>query len=153
MEWLTGHVAPGYVLDVGGRNVNGTPRQLFDQDYTVLDVRDAPDVDIVADVVTWQPDREYPVVICAEVLEHAERWEGIVRGCARALGHNGQLIITCAGPGRATHSAVDGGPLRSGEWYANVEPDRLRAVLESCGLSGIVVDQSGLDVRAIATRP
>ncbi len=32
------------------------------------------------------------------------------------------LLATCASRQRPPHSALDGGPLRRGEWYQNVSP-------------------------------
>jgi hypothetical protein len=61
------------VLDIGGRDVNGSPRHLFSEqvtDYTVLDIRPGDGVDIVADAATWDPDGQaWDVIICAETFE------------------------------------------------------------------------------------
>lgn len=155
MDWFARHATrDGAVLDVGGRNINGTPRDYFSADYTTLDIRPDPGVDIVADAATWEPPRQWPVVVCAEVLEHAERWREIVATCAAALAPGGRLILTCAGPGRALHSGVDGGDtLHDGEHYGNVDPADLHAELKAAGLERIVVDQTGTDVRAVAFAP
>lgn len=142
------------VLDIGGRDVNGTVRDLFPTArlYTSLDLVDGPAVDIVADAATWTPDRAYDVVVCCEVFEHTDAWPAICRTAYTALADGGQFIATMAGPGRGAHSAVDGRELRRGEHYANVEPDELRAVLEACGFRDIVVDQRRADVRCVAVR-
>jgi hypothetical protein len=156
MQWLTRYSSgqPVTVLDIGGRFINGSPRGLFPfADYTVLDVVPGDDVDIVADAATWTPDRAYDVVICAELFEHAEQWHQICATAYKACTPGGYLVVTTAGPGRALHSGVDGGPrLHPGEWYGNVEPEDLRRVLEDCGWTNVLVDHSGFDVRAHATR-
>src|SRR5690242_21675018 len=43
------------VLDIGGRDLNGSTRPLFPNanPYHVLDLRPGPNVDIVADAATW----------------------------------------------------------------------------------------------------
>jgi hypothetical protein len=145
---------PLSILDVGGRHINGTPRALFPgADYTVLDIRDGVNVDVVADAATWTPDRDYDGIVCTEVFEHADVWPQICATAHKACRSGGFLIVTCAGPGRAVHSGVDGGPdLHSGETYANIDPAELQAVLEDCGWRHIIIDQAGLDVRAHATR-
>jgi hypothetical protein len=59
MAWIAKHATsePVTVLDIGGRDVNGSPQQLFPAAaYTVLDIRPGEDVDIVADAATWDPD-------------------------------------------------------------------------------------------------
>jgi SAM-dependent methyltransferase len=109
-------------------------------------------VDVVADAATWVPDREYDLVVCTEVFEHAERWRDICATAWRAAKPGGRLILTMAGPGRAGHSAVDGGPLRDGEYYRNVDPFDLSDVLTKAW-EGVVVDQFRTDVRAIAVKP
>lgn len=157
LEWIRCHVTdePVTVLDIGGRNINGSPRPLFPYatTYTVLDIADGPGVDIVADAAEWKPDREYDVVVCAEVFEHTPVWPEICETAYLALRPGGRLIVTCAGPGRNPHSAVDGGDLRPGEHYGNVDPGELRAALEEF-FADVVVDQqtNPADVRAVATK-
>ena len=156
--WVAAHATQDEVtvLDIGGRNINGTCRDLFPNAtlYTAVDIADGPGVDIVADASTWTPDREYDVVVCTEVFEHTDVWPDICRTAYKACKPGGRVILTMAGPGRGGHSAVDGGHLRPGEYYGNVDPERLREALEECGWDDIVVDSqvSPADVRAVATR-
>lgn len=159
MAWVEQHRtdAPVAVLDIGGRNINGTPRHLFPNAtlYRVLDVAPGEGVEIVADAATWEPDRCYDVVVCCEVFEHTGVWPQILRTAYRALVPGGVLIATMAGPGRAVHSAVDGGPhLYDGEHYANVEADDLEVELTAAGFRDVVVHEqtSSNDVRAVAYR-
>ena len=157
-EWVRTYATdePVEVLDIGGRNVNGTSRDHFlnATRFTVIDIADGPGVDVVADAATWTPDREYDVVVCTEVFEHTDVWPDICRTAYKACKPGGRLILTMAGPGRGGHSAVDGAHLRPGEYYGNVEPFRLREVLEECGWADVFVDSqvSPADVRAVATR-
>lgn len=159
MRWIAEHAthAPVTVLDLGGRYINGSPRDLFPAAtvYRVLDIAAGPGVDIVADASTWVPDREYDVVVAAEVFEHTGTWPAICVTAYKALAPGGRFIATMAGPGRPSHSGVDGGwSLYPGEYYANVRPERLREVLEQVGFADVVVDQqpAPADVRAVATR-
>ena len=63
--------SPGLVLDIGGRSVNGSVRDLFAGDpYLVIDPIDGPDVDVVADGATFTPDIAPLCVACCEVFEH-----------------------------------------------------------------------------------
>lgn len=154
-EWVARHATrdPLTVLDIGGRDINGTVRDLFPAaDYTSLDLVDGPGVDIVADASTWTPDRAYDLVVCCEVFEHTPVWPSICRTAYAAARPGGVFIVTAAGPGRAPHSAVDGGPVRPGEYYANVKPDELRDALTAAGWLDVVVDQLGPDVRAHARK-
>lgn len=149
---------PAAVLDVGGRNINGSVRDLFPgaDPYVALDIREGEGVDIVADAAVWSPDREYDVVVCTEVFEHTPDWPQICKAIFAALRPGGRVILTMAGPGRPPHSAIDGGwQLHPGEYYGNVGPAELAAGLVAADFGGIVVDYqpSPADTRAVAVRP
>lgn len=158
--WVAQHAPRGTVsvLDVGGRNINGTVRDLLPaaDPYVSLDIREGLGVDVVADAATWNPDRPYDVVVCCEVFEHAQEWPAILRTIFAALRPGGLAILTMAGPGRMQHSGVDGEHrLLGDEWYANVPPTVLADVLEDVGFTGITVDYqpSPADTRAVASKP
>lgn len=163
MEWIAKYATSGpvSVLDIGGRDINGSPRSLFPAAtrYTVLDAlpgEQVTDVDIIADAATWNPaGQEWDVVVCAEVFEHTASWRAILRTAFAACAPGGRLIVTTAAPGRPPHSAVDGLELRAGEHYANIRPDALEAALAAAGWSEVVVDvrEFPADVRAAAVRP
>jgi hypothetical protein len=163
LSWVAAHATtePVSILDIGGRDVTGpwggSPRHLFPAAtaYRVLDIAAGPDVDIVADAATWTPDREYGVVLAVEVFEHAATWPAICRTVFAALMPGGRFIATMAGPGRPPHGARGAPGLELGEYYANVRPDRLAAVLDRVGFADVVVDvqRAPADVRAVATRP
>lgn len=144
----------GDVLDVGGRDINGSPRHLFAdaESYMVVDPQEGPNVDLVADIVGLALEDFADTVLCLEVLEHAKDWREIVAACAVACRPGGTVIVTCAGPGRLPHSAVDGGAMRPGEWYQNVTSDELA---EAMTLAGLVVraEQFDTDTRATGVKP
>lgn len=143
------------VLDIGGRNVNGTVRDLFpNADYTALDILPGEGVDIVANAATWSPDRTYDLIVCTEVFEHTEEWSQILKVAAAACKPSGRIILTMAGPGRPEHSAIDGGPMRPGEHYGNVAPEDLEVGLLAAGWTDVEVEYrpSPADTRATATR-
>lgn len=150
--------APCAVLDIGGRDINGTTRDLFPNadPYVVLDIAAGPNVDIVADAATWTPDREYDIVLSTEVFEHTETWPAICATALAALSPGGLFVATMAGPGRPTHSAVDGGwTLHPGEHYANIHPDDLRQALGGQGWVDVEVEYrpTPADVRCAARKP
>jgi SAM-dependent methyltransferase len=160
MAWIAKHATtdPVSVLDLMGRFINGSPRDLFPNatSYTVLDIAPGPDVDIVADAATWQPGgRRWDRVLCCEGFEHTDLWPVICATAWRALRPGGRFIITTAAPGRPPHSGRDGNALQFGEYYANIEPEALRMALEEAGFADIEIDvqPSPADVRAVATKP
>lgn len=123
------------VLEYGGRNINGTVRNLFNgADYYCIDLVAGPGVDKVADAVSFQPMVVPDTIICCEVLEHSGKWPFIVLRASKVLDPEiGVLILTCATEPRAPHSSVDGGQMREGEYYGNVDVLELTNVLDQAG--------------------
>jgi SAM-dependent methyltransferase len=145
-----GHVE--FVLEIGSRNVNGSVRGLFSSGrYLGLDVMPGPGVDVVANGAEFVPDGQPDVVVCCEVLEHADAAPTIVSHALSLLRSGGVLLLTAAGPERAPHSAIDGGPLRSGEHYRNIRVEDLEAWLPE-GDRSIVHDPMAGDVYARAVK-
>lgn len=109
------------VVDIGGRDINGSPRSLFMRaQYTSVDLEPGPGVDVVADAQLWRPPQRVDAAICAEVAEHCPEPQRLITACWEFLNRGGLLIFTAASDGRPAHSAVDGGPLRAGEHYRNI---------------------------------
>jgi len=157
------HAVPVRVLDIGGRKVSTEahytglqPHDLFwaAEVYHVLDLVDAPDVDIVADATRDVGIyNAYDVVVCTEVLEHVKDWIQILATAYEALRPEGLLILTCAGPGRRPHPGgnenLNPAP---GEFYANVDHLELRKALEFIGFRNILTQQIGNDTQATAVK-
>lgn len=148
------HGLGGDVLDLGGRDVNGTTRHLFAdaRRYLVVDQADHPSVDIVADAATLNlPDR-FEVVVCTEVLEHTEAAADIVAAAFDHLRPGGCFVATMAGPSRRPHGMSGGPDPLPGEWYRNVSPDDLQQWLGDAGFAKWEIDEAGADVRCVAWR-
>lgn len=161
MDYLTRQVAAhelhgaSTVVDLGGRDINGSPRHLFPAaTYTVLDVHEGAGVDVIADARDWAPAEKVDVVVCAEVLEHAPDVPGVLAAAKSWLRQGGHLLVTAASPGRAPHSGLDGGPVRPGEHYANVTTEELADALGDGGWYWVQVssDPAHGDVYATACR-
>jgi hypothetical protein len=123
-QFVKDHVwgrAFGRVLDIGGRDVNGSVRPLILADhYWTIDIADGPAVDEVTNAVGWRPDEPYDLVLCLEVFEHTPEWRGILETISASLRPGGEALITCACDPRAPHSGSTGGALPPGEWYENI---------------------------------
>lgn len=151
------------VLDIGGRDLNGSTRPLFPNanPYHVLDLRPGNGVDFVADAADWRPSLEpkaihpgYDLVLSTETFEHAKRWPEIIKTAWDSLRPGGWFIFTCAGPGRPTHSGVEAVfGLIGDEWYENVSPEQIREVLEGQGWTDIETHTRGLDTQGKAVKP
>lgn len=150
-QWVAASTEPALsVLDIGGRNINGTVRGLFpDAVYTTIDLEAGPNVDIVGDFLDYQHPELVEVVVCCEVAEHTSQWRDIIAHAADQLKPGGRFVFTAAGPGRQPHSGHDGGPLHDGEWYRNIDPGELYETL-SAHFGTVVVDVTDEDVRAVA---
>lgn len=135
------HQARGPVYEIGSRNINGTVRGLFRHAdvYLGVDVCSGQDVDLVADAVTYEPPFAPASVICCEVLEHTPAAEAIVKRVGAILAPDGLFIATMAGEGREPHSAVDGGPLRAGEFYHNISIAEIITWAEAADLAPVKV--------------
>lgn len=123
----------GRVLEFGSLNINGAVRDVIDAvRYHGIDLQEGPGVDEVADAAMFRSTSRVDLVVCCEVLEHTPI-EGILANAHQNLRGGGVLLVTCATTPRAPHSAVDGGKLRVGEYYVNVDPDHLAATTELVG--------------------
>lgn len=132
---------PTRVLEIGALDINGSIRGLFNGcQYHGIDVVPGPGVDEVADGSDYVPPFVPDCVVCCEVLEHTPAAREIVWNMGRHVASGGSVLVTCAGEGRPPHSAVDGGPLRPGEYYANVTRDELVQWLAEAGLREVWVD-------------
>jgi hypothetical protein len=143
-RWIERSIAkippPARVLEFGSRNINGTPRPLLPHAFYIgVDMRAGSGVDVVCDAVRYEPDHLADLVICAEVLEHAEQAGQMVAHAVACTAPGGHLIVTCATYGRVPHSGHDGGALRAGEHYANIGAEELSGWLERAGAE--VVEQ------------
>jgi SAM-dependent methyltransferase len=124
------------VLELGSRNVNGSVRDLFTGSwYLGIDVRPGPGVDVVADATTYTPPSPPDTVLCLEVLEHTADAPAILANAHRILAPGGVLLATMATHPRAPHSAFDGGGLKPGEYYRNVDLSELSDWLQAAGFA------------------
>lgn len=144
------------IVDVGGRNINGTVRDVFQgaASYTAVDLYDGPGVDVRADFLHYaispSDDGYVDIVLHLEVAEHTPDWRDHIAHAARLLRPDGRLVLTAAGPDRLPHSGIDGGALRDGEHYQNLDLVELGEVLDEHFASFVV--QSGIGEIA-ALRP
>jgi SAM-dependent methyltransferase len=94
----------------------------------------------------------FDVVVCTEVLEHVDDATalGIIRNAWEHLCPGGAFVMTCAGPGRHAHSAIDEQPIRPWEFYRNVDRDLLAGWLACAGFNRWEIEPLGADMRCVA---
>jgi SAM-dependent methyltransferase len=156
---VVGGTAGKSVLEIGSLNVNGGARELCGDAlyYAGIDKVAGPGVDYVMDARDWDFDRfdpSFDFVISTEVLEHDPEPQAIINCAARCLKPGGYLILTCASTGRKPHSAYGAEHPEPGEYYGNVSPEALRAMLHSARWELIDLDyiENPGDVRCVARR-
>lgn len=108
MEWAAARVEQHGLsdlntLEVGSLNVNGSVRELFTGDYHGIDIREGDGVDEVLNAVDMEYDKEYDVVVCTEMLEHAEDWRAAINGIKKAVKVGGYILLTARGSGFGKH--------------------------------------------------
>lgn len=120
--WVEAHTQGLWssVCEVGSRDVNGSVRELICCDeYVGCDLSPGPGVDVVCDARSMIG--LYDLVVCCEALEHDADPRSLISALGRLCKPGGRVVCTAAGTGRVPHSAVDGGPLRDGEHYGNLD--------------------------------
>ena len=132
------------VVEFGGKNINGTVRDLFlGLPYISIDIEQASGVDVVADAATYVPPFPPHTVVCCEVLEHSPYPDKIINNAYSILSEDGALILTTATDPRLPHSGVTGNlELETGEHYANISYNELRVWLEDAGFRSHSIDVS-----------
>lgn len=98
------------ILEIGGYNVNGTPRDVFipfgPREYLGIDQEAGPWVDRVMDasnLVTELGVDKFDVVVSTEMLEHAQDWRKAVSNMKAVTKPGGLLFVTTRGPGFPFH--------------------------------------------------
>lgn len=104
---LTAEAVKGQrVIELGSLDVNGSLRCVVEplgpSSYLGVDQVDGPGVDRVADIadVTGRAG----VVLCTEVLEHAEGWRAVAMKSMTLAAPGGLLLITTRSPGFPYHA-------------------------------------------------
>lgn len=105
------------VLDVGGQDVNGSPRSIIKLDtagvhgtvdgkFTVVDEVAGKGVDVVANAhkLPFENDT-FDLVLCTEVLEHDSAPWKTLQEIYRVLRLAGELVLTCANENREPHES------------------------------------------------
>lgn len=150
---VSSYGACGPVFEIGSRNINGSVRPLFNGlPYVGIDLTPGPDVDAVADGRDYVPDAWPNTIVCCEVLEHTPYAIVILHHACDVLLPGGLIILTTADRQRKPHSAIDGGPLRPGEHYANLTLDGVLAALKHGQVAVLTAESNGQDLCVVGRK-
>lgn len=100
-----------HVLEVGSYNENGSIRPVIEdlfepQRYVATDMRQGPGVDFVVraeQLTTVLGTRRFQLVLCLEMLEHAQDWHTALYNIKQQVAPNGLLILSTRSPGFPYH--------------------------------------------------
>lgn len=128
------HFKGGVVLEYGSRDINGTPRPLFDspEKYVGIDCHEGAGVDWVGicHEYTEMEEGSCDVVVSTEMLEHDPYVEETVAAAWKMLKPGGIFLGTCAGRLRGAHHLEDS-PVPG--YYGGVDPEDIKASLAHNG--------------------
>lgn len=114
MEWAREALGPidldgAKVLDVGALDENGSLQPYLRSrgaEVTGVDMRPGPGVDVVAhaeDLLDLYEPLSFDLVVCTEMLEHADGWQEALHVMKRLVAPAGYLLVTTRGPGFPRH--------------------------------------------------
>lgn len=131
------HAQPGQrVLELGSRDINGSPRQCFPRPafYLGIDCHAGPGVDavgVVHQVLEARSLELVDVVVSTEMLEHDPYWEQTLASSVALLKPGGLFLLSCASPKRGAHHLEDS-PIPG--HYQGLGPADLLPVLQPLAL-------------------
>ena len=100
-----------FIIEAGALDVNGSVRKLLESaepsKYIATDMREGNGVDVVCmaeNLPAMFGCESADIVICLEMLEHAEDWKAALRGLLQVMCIGGSLVLTTRSPGFPVHS-------------------------------------------------
>lgn len=98
------------VLEVGSRNINGSPREIIGafgpEEYVGVDPTDGLDVDVVLGaeaLIEHFGAERFDLVVSTKALEHIEHWKCAVHNMKTVCAPGGILMVTTRSPGFKLH--------------------------------------------------
>jgi SAM-dependent methyltransferase len=145
-------VAGRRVLEVGARDVNGSPRALVERhdpaEYIGVDIVAGPGVDVICDVgrlVERFGEKRFDLVVCTEVLEHVRDWRRAVSNLKRVLAPGGALLVTTRSIGFHYHGYPQD--------FWRYEPEDVAVLTADMSLDVVQRDTAAPGVFFVATKP
>ncbi len=136
------------VLELGSLNINGTPRQFFEEcEYIGVDRQTGDGVDVVSKAHEFKSRKKFDVVITTEMLEHDKYADLSIENVWKLLKKDGMLIATTANINRAPHYEFVG----EDNHYENISRERVENWIKKIGVKKFEIeeDEKKQDIRFI----
>jgi hypothetical protein len=122
---------PSSVIEFGSFNINGSIREVFScKDYTGLDWRPGPGVDVVSLAHEYDPGRTFDTVVSASMLEHDPHWRESIANMVSMMKTDGIIVLTWGAALNAPHCLHEA---PDGEFHP-LPAGRVIKLLESMGM-------------------
>lgn len=126
------------VVDLGSLYINGDCRQFFtNYTYVGVDVGPGYNVDVVSLAHEYKPEKQFDVVVSAEMLEHDPYYKQSLLNMVELVRPGGLVAFSCASMNRPEHGTANASPwvnpLGSKEfnnYYKNLREEDIREVLD-----------------------
>lgn len=122
------------VAEAGSLDVNGSVRGYISalgcRSYVGTDMRRGPGVDVVLPAERLPELGQFGMVVSTEMLEHAEDWQGAVRGLLDAVEPGGLLVVTTRSKGFPYHD-------HPGDFH-RYPVETMRLIMERAGMDVLV---------------
>jgi len=147
---LTAEMVTGKsVLEVGSYDVNGSVKphimSLMPTDFTGMDIRHGPNVDIVCNITNYDSKRKYDLVVCCEAFEHIVDWRGAVSVIKQITVTNGIILITTRSNGYPRHEYP-------GDFWRYSQDD-MRCLFSDCEILDLTDDPQVPGVFVMVKKP
>lgn len=121
------------VLDVWSLDINWNNKEFFENaNYLWLDIIDWENVDILCNIIDYNPWKQFDITISTEMLEHNRDWRESLLKMYRLTKRFWLMIITCAWPNRWEHWTINNSPESSpatNDYYHNISKEDVLWVL------------------------
>lgn len=140
------------VLELGSLNINGSPREFFeDCEYVGVDRQAGNGVDVVCRAHEYTSRKKFDVVVSTEMLEHDKYADKTIENAWKLLKKGGWLIGTAANVNRAPHYEEVG---EDGH-YENISRERVEGwvkTLPSVEKYTLEEDEGKQDIRFVIVK-
>jgi len=126
------------VLELGSLNINGTPRQFFENcEYIGVDRQAGNGVDVVSNAHEFKSKNKFDVVITTEMLEHDKYADLSIENAWKLLKKGGIFIGTAANVNRAPHYEFVG----EDNHYENISRERVEDWIKKLGVKKFEIEE------------